>query len=290
MSHDQAGLCGADIEQMAVFWGMNPAAIGSCLFERETRIRHTGTEWWPQLWGELLARSTDGLRDGLARRLLSLLDVKKACPETLARMAMDWRGQKGGQHWSGHREQAWYWLSPWMACGEVGLVEKVARLVGGGSMHVAMRHTASPLSDILATTGPRKWVSGDDDVFVPWIHAWAQEAILGSTPLLAEHALDLLVENGCDLDMRDAQGQRAIERLKAEVPIVTFAGKGTRLNQAHILIHMLMDRGAAWEDLELRVSPTTWRVIQSHPAARRARLGALVEGARDYHENERRAL
>lgn len=78
---------------------MNPASIGGCLFERENRIRNTSPENCPLLWGELLARATDGLRDGLARKLLGILDVRRATAETVARMTMDWRVEPGRQHW-----------------------------------------------------------------------------------------------------------------------------------------------------------------------------------------------
>lgn len=291
MAQNHRGLERADIEEMAGFWGMNPAAIGQCLLEHEHRIRNTALAQWPLLWGELLARATDGLRDGLARKLLGMLDVRKASAETVARMAMDWRVEPGGQHWALHRELAWDWLTPWMKSARQELVPEVARLVGGGTLHVAMRHTGGPLPKILTTVGPRRWVMGNDDIMVPWIHAWAQEAILSASTILAEHALDLLMAGGCALDAQDREGRRAIELIEPDYTIlkVTHLGVTHRINHASALIGMLLERGARWEDLEGRVTPGTWKVIMSHPIARKRELTNLLP-YQGMEEEVRRAM
>lgn len=163
------------------------------------------------------------------------------------------------------------------------LAPEVARLVGGDTLHVAMRHTAGPLSKILATVGPRRWVMGNDDIMVPWIHAWAQEATLSASPILAEHALDLLLERGCVLDAEDREGRRAIELIEPDHTIIKVNqwGHTHRINHASALIGMLLERGARWEDLEYRGHPQG--LASDHGPPHYAQAGTVEPGGAPCH-------
>lgn len=211
------------------------------------------------------------LLGALPAELIHAYALAQAC-----RSAPGW-GVAMSRYSAGHQTRAWGFMERFFGPIHPELLDDVAAHLAGEALLEDGGVPNETFARFLSRLGPDARVGPHRDT--PWVLLWANWATDIESDVLREAALDQVLAAGADLDAVGPDGRRALAHVREPQLTWRFSGRLTKKDSLRLVeqaLGLLLDRGAAWEDMKQVLPAAHWTMIGRHAVGKRARLVHLA--------------